>query len=133
MLNVGTIIKDYLLEDSTITDIFGTNIYNLVVYTTEEQINPPYLVIDVNSVTPSHTKDLRPVYDIEFSIHILVSKYSDLQIYSELVYNYLKLKTIETDSEEVGLFMLSNYDESFDGGFELYNGNLTFIAKGINK
>jgi hypothetical protein len=58
MFNLGNTIKQHLLEDESITEQITDKIYNTVVVTTSNKVEAPYLVVDIESTKPVHTKDL---------------------------------------------------------------------------
>ncbi len=58
MFNLGETIKQHLLEDVNIQQQIENKIFNTVVLTTSNTVNPPYLVVDIQSVTPAYTKDI---------------------------------------------------------------------------
>jgi len=125
MLDTGVIIKDFLLADTLITDLVGQNIYNLVVFTsTDQQIKPPYLVVELLQVAPNKTKDIYTYANISAAINVLSPTYDSLLEVSRTVIDSIDNK----DIMDV-MIQFSNYSESFDSAFELYHAQITFDCK----
>lgn len=134
MFNTGKLIKQHLLLDADITSQIGTKIYNVVVVTSDSNsIKPPYLVVEVNSMNPTYTKDLFLFNEITFSVIILAAKYDELIILSWVVRKAIEFKNIEDNTTLIESIDFDNYNESFDSSFELYTSKLTFSCRAYNK
>lgn len=134
MFNVGNLIKQHLLTDVTLSSLIGSKIYNLVVFTSEDStIKPPYLVVEINSLSPNYTKEYFTYSELTFSVIVLASKYIDLKIISEAVKSSLEFKGIADNEWSIDSIEFDSYTEQFELNFELYGSKLTFSSKVFKK
>ncbi|MCW0484659.1 hypothetical protein [Gaoshiqia sediminis] len=132
MFSIGNKIKEELLSNTNITTLVGTNIFNLIVVTNEKNpINPPYIVIEIDSISPNRTKDHYIFDDISFSVIIIASKYNDLVTISEAIKTALEYKNIQSDNKLIETILFDSYRENFNIDFQVYNSKLTFTSKVI--
>lgn len=127
MFNIGDKIKQFLLSDSTITNWVANKIFN-VVAVADNITKPPYLVVEVNSISPNTTKTAYQYYDLSFSVILLTAKYSDSTGYSEAIKTALEFKNIDADNQIIDRIEFDDYKEGFDSNFELYTSRLSFSA-----
>lgn len=106
MFSIGNTIKQHLITDTNITDQVGTKIFNLIAILDGQ--TSPYLVIEVNSLAPNHSKDYYTYSDLSFTVIVLTSRYNDLATISQKIQDSLEQQTISDESVEIENIMVSN-------------------------
>ena len=130
MFSIGNTITRHLSLDTNITDQVGSKIFNIVAVM--DGLTAPYVVVEINSVTPTHTKEYFTHSDLSFSVIVLTSRYNDLNTISQKIQGSLECKTIKSESTQIENIMVSNWSEGFDAEFELYVGKISFNAIALN-
>lgn len=106
MFSIGNTIKQHLTTDTNITELVGTKIFNVVAIM--DGLKAPYIVVEVNSVTPNHSKDYFTYNNLSFSVIVLTSRYNDLTTISQTIKDSIENKSIVGGSVEIENIMISN-------------------------